>query len=37
MNILLLPQRVLAITDTYVNEMPSAEETAEIALMAADR
>ncbi|WP_374246035.1 NADP-dependent malic enzyme [Zoogloea sp.] len=36
MNILLLPQRVLAITDTYVNEMPSAEEAAEIALMAAD-
>ncbi len=36
MNILLLPQRILAITDTYVNEMPSAEETAEIALMAAD-
>ena len=36
MNILLLPQRILAITDTYVNEMPSAEETAEIAVMAAD-
>ncbi len=36
MNILLLPQRVLAITDTYVNEMPSAEEAAEIAVMAAD-
>jgi malate dehydrogenase (oxaloacetate-decarboxylating)(NADP+) len=36
MNILLLPQRVLAITDTYVNEMPSAEDAAEIAVMAAD-
>ena len=36
MNILLLPKRVLAIADTYVNEMPNAEETAEIALMAAD-
>ena len=36
MNILLLPQRVLAITDTYVNEMPTAEEAAEIAVMAAD-
>jgi phosphotransacetylase len=28
MNILLLPQRILAITDTYVNEVPSAEEAA---------
>ena len=36
MNILLLPQRILAITDTYVNEVPSAEEAAEIAMMAAD-
>ena len=36
MNVLLLPQRVLAITDTHVNEMPSAEATAEIAMMAAD-
>jgi malate dehydrogenase (oxaloacetate-decarboxylating)(NADP+) len=36
MNVLLLPQRILAITDTYVNELPSAEETAEIALMAAE-
>ncbi|MDD3325888.1 MAG: NADP-dependent malic enzyme [Zoogloea sp.] len=36
MNILLLPKRVLAIADTYVNEMPNAEETAEIALMAAE-
>src|SRR5690606_27617668 len=36
MNILLLPQRMLAVTDTYVNENPSAEEVAEIARMAAD-
>jgi malate dehydrogenase (oxaloacetate-decarboxylating)(NADP+) len=36
MNILQLPKRVLAITDTYVNENPSAEEVAEIAAMAAD-
>jgi malate dehydrogenase (oxaloacetate-decarboxylating)(NADP+) len=36
MNVLLLPQRILAITDTYVNELPTAEETAEIALMAAE-
>ncbi len=36
MNILLLPKRMLAVTDTYVNENPSAEEIAEIARMAAD-
>ena len=36
MNMLLLPKRVLAITDTYVNEIPNAQETAEIALMAAE-
>ncbi|MCB1956416.1 MAG: NADP-dependent malic enzyme, partial [Rhodocyclaceae bacterium] len=36
MSILLLPQRVLAIADTYVNENPSAEEIADIAIMAAD-
>jgi len=36
MNMLLLPKRVLVIADTYVNEVPNAEETAEIALMAAD-
>ena len=36
MNILLLPQRVLAIADTYVNENPNAEEIADIAAMAAD-
>ncbi len=36
MSILLLPQRVLAIADTYVNENPSADEIADIAIMAAD-
>ncbi|NMG63840.1 NADP-dependent malic enzyme [Azoarcus indigens] len=36
MNLLLLPKRTLAITDTYVNENPSAAEVAEIARMAAE-
>jgi len=36
MSVLLLPKRVLAIADTYVNENPTAEEVAEIAAMAAD-
>ncbi len=36
MTVLLLPKRVLAITDAYVNENPSAAEVAEIARMAAD-
>jgi len=36
MNVLLLPQRVLAIADTYVNELPSGAEIAEIAGMAAE-
>ena len=36
MTLLLLPKRLLAITDGYVNENPTAEELAEIALMAAD-
>ncbi|MBI5862731.1 MAG: NADP-dependent malic enzyme [Rhodocyclales bacterium] len=36
MNLLLLPQRTLFICDTYVNENPSAELVAEIALMAAE-
>jgi malate dehydrogenase (oxaloacetate-decarboxylating)(NADP+) len=36
MNLLLLTKRMLAVTDTYVNEDPSAEEVAEIARMAAD-
>ena len=36
MNVLLLPQRVLAIADTYVNELPNGSEIAEIAQMAAE-
>ena len=36
MSLLLLPKRMLAITDPYVNENPSAEEVAEIARMAAE-
>ncbi|MBX3637638.1 MAG: NADP-dependent malic enzyme [Rubrivivax sp.] len=35
MNAVMLPQHTLFITDTFVNEEPSAEELAEIALMAA--
>ena len=36
MNMLLLPKRTLFVTDTYVNEDPSAEQIAEITLMASD-
>jgi malate dehydrogenase (oxaloacetate-decarboxylating)(NADP+) len=36
MNALLLPRRTLFITDTYVNYDPSAEQLADITLMAAD-
>ncbi|NDY91142.1 NADP-dependent malic enzyme [Ideonella livida] len=36
MNALMLEQHTLFIADTFVNEVPSAEELAEIALMAAD-
>ncbi|MBS0368673.1 MAG: NADP-dependent malic enzyme [Proteobacteria bacterium] len=36
MNMLLLPKRILAIADTYVNELPSAEDISEISLMAAE-
>ena len=36
MTLLLLPKRMLAITDAYVNENPSAEDLAEIARMAAE-
>lgn len=36
MNILILPNRTVAITDTYVHQNPSAEELAEIAIMAAE-
>ncbi|HEX7384498.1 MAG TPA: NADP-dependent malic enzyme [Burkholderiaceae bacterium] len=35
MNILLLHERTLAIADTHINENPSAEQIAEITLMAA--
>jgi malate dehydrogenase (oxaloacetate-decarboxylating)(NADP+) len=35
MNVLLLPRQTLFIADTYVNEDPSAEQLAEIAVMAA--
>ena len=35
MNALMLPQHTLFIADTFVNEEPSAEELADIALMAA--
>ncbi len=36
MNALMLEDRNLFITDTFINEQPSAEELAEIALMAAE-
>jgi malate dehydrogenase (oxaloacetate-decarboxylating)(NADP+) len=36
MNYLMLPRRSLFICDTHVNENPSAEEVAEITLMAAE-
>ncbi|MCC6533681.1 MAG: NADP-dependent malic enzyme [Burkholderiales bacterium] len=35
MNVLLLPERTLFICDTYVNEDPSAEQIAEMTVMAA--
>ena len=35
MNVLMLDQHTLFLTDTFVNEEPSAEELADIALMAA--
>lgn len=35
MNILILPHRTIAITDTYVHQDPTAEELTEIAIMAA--
>jgi malate dehydrogenase (oxaloacetate-decarboxylating)(NADP+) len=35
MNAVMLPEHTLFITDTFVNEQPSAEELADIALMAA--
>ena len=36
MNAVMLPQHTLFITDTFVNDDPSAEQLAEIAVMAAD-
>jgi malate dehydrogenase (oxaloacetate-decarboxylating)(NADP+) len=36
MNILILPERQLAIVDTHVNENPSAEQLAEITILAAE-
>jgi len=36
MNVLMLPKRTLFICDTYVNENPTAEEIAEMTVMAAD-
>ena len=36
MNLLLLPRRTMGICDTYVNDNPSAEEIAGIAMMAAE-
>jgi malate dehydrogenase (oxaloacetate-decarboxylating)(NADP+) len=36
MNVLLLPKRTLFVCDTYVNEDPTAEQLAEIAIMAAE-
>jgi malate dehydrogenase (oxaloacetate-decarboxylating)(NADP+) len=36
MNMLLMPNRTLFVCDTYVNEDPSAEEIAEMTLMAVD-
>jgi len=36
MNFLILPERQMAIVDTHVNENPTAEQLAEITVMAAD-
>ncbi len=36
MNILILPERQLALVDTHVNENPTADQLAEITIMAAD-
>jgi malate dehydrogenase (oxaloacetate-decarboxylating)(NADP+) len=36
LSVLMLPQRTLFITDTYVNENPSAEDIAAITLLAAE-
>jgi malate dehydrogenase (oxaloacetate-decarboxylating)(NADP+) len=36
MNFLILPERQLAIVDTHVNEQPTAEQLAELTIMAAE-
>ncbi len=36
MNVLILPERQLAMVDTHVNENPNAEQLAEITIMAAE-
>jgi malate dehydrogenase (oxaloacetate-decarboxylating)(NADP+) len=36
LNVLMLPEQTLFITDTHVNEDPTAEEVADIAIQAAD-
>jgi malate dehydrogenase (oxaloacetate-decarboxylating)(NADP+) len=36
MNVVMLPNQTVFITDTYINENPTAEQIAEIALLAAD-
>ncbi|QYF95713.1 NADP-dependent malic enzyme [Massilia sp. PAMC28688] len=36
MNFLILPERQMALVDTHVNENPTAEQLAEITIMAAD-
>ncbi len=36
MNVLMLPKQTLFITDTYINEDPTAEQLADIALLAAE-
>jgi len=37
LNILMLPGRLVGLVDTHVNADPSAEQLAEITLMAADQ
>lgn len=37
MNVLILPERQIALVDTHINENPSAEQLAEITLLAAER
>jgi malate dehydrogenase (oxaloacetate-decarboxylating)(NADP+) len=36
MNVVMLPNQTVFITDTYINENPTADQVAEIALLAAD-